>query len=230
MIMTRELLIFGANGALGKGIVKHFSSKKFDKIYTFDRKFDEQKYENIEKVVVDDLSVDANVKSAFQKVKSDKEKLFFLYNTVGGFAGGKKLWETDTDEVDRMFKLNLKSNYLIAKHFSALIKESAGGSLCLTAAYSGILPEKNKSSYGMSKAGLIHLVKELALEGSEINLSANSIAPYIIDTPENRKWMQNSDFSAWVKPVEVAKIAEFLFENFHFMTGNIITVKDRFEV
>ncbi len=228
--MNRELLIFGANGALGKGIVEYFKSKEFDKMYVFDLKFSELQYENIEKVIVSDLSVEKNVESAFGKVKAGKDKLFFLYSTIGGFAGGKKLWETDAAELDKMFTLNLKVNYLISKYFGSLVKQSAGGSLCLTAAYSGIISEKNKSSYGISKAGVIHLVKELALEGKEINLSANVIAPYIIDTPENRKWMHGNDFAGWVKPVEIAKIAEFLFENFHFITGNTITITHRFEV
>ncbi len=228
--MTRELLIFGANGALGKGIVEYFRSKEFDKIYIFDRKSNELQYENIEKIIVSDLSIEKNVEDAFRKVNASKDKLFFLYSTIGGFAGGKRLWETDSAEVDKMFTLNLKINYLISKYFASLVKESAGGSLCLTAAYSGIISEKSKSSYGISKAGVIHLVKELALEGKEINLSANAIAPFIIDTPENRKWMKDDDFSSWVKPSEIAKIAEFLFENFHFITENTITVTHRFEV
>ena len=34
--MKKELLIFGSNGALGKGVTKVLSQKDFDKIYFFD--------------------------------------------------------------------------------------------------------------------------------------------------------------------------------------------------
>ena len=51
------------------------------------------------------------------------------------------------------------------------------------------------AAYGVSKAGLIHLVKSLAMEGEKIKLSVNAIAPYIIDTKANREWGKESDFA-----------------------------------
>lgn len=90
-------------------------------------------------------------------------------------------------------------------------------------------PEINKTAYGVSKSALIHLVKSLALEGEKIKLSVNAIAPFIIDTPSNRKWMKNSDYSGWVKPEEIGKLAYSLFDNFNFISGNIISIKNRFD-
>lgn len=228
--MTKELLIFGAAGALGKGIIEYFSNKNFDKIYLFDLKLDDLKYYNMKKVTINDLSKEENVEKAFKEIKEGKDKLFFSYSTVGGFAGGKFIWEAEESEFDKMISINLKSNYLIAKYFAKLVKNSAGGSLCFTAALSGIITEDKKSSYGISKAALIHLVKELAHEGKKIKLSVNAIAPFIIDTPANREWMKDSDYSGWVKPAEIAEAAKFLFDNFQYMTGNIFTMPNRFEV
>jgi NAD(P)-dependent dehydrogenase (short-subunit alcohol dehydrogenase family) len=127
-----------------------------------------------------------------------------------------------------MINMNLKSGFLIAKHFSKTVKDSMGGSICFTAAFTGINPEINKSAYGVSKSGLIHLTKSLALEGEKINLSVNAIAPYIIDTPANREWMKGSDYSHWVKPAEIGELAHNLFTNFYFITGNIILLTKRF--
>jgi NAD(P)-dependent dehydrogenase (short-subunit alcohol dehydrogenase family) len=230
--MKKELLIFGANGALGKGITEVLISKDYSKIFLFDLKTDEQwnKVSNVENIIIRDLSIEQNVIDAFQEVKPAKDKILFLYSTVGGFFGGKSLWETNVDEWDKAFNMNLKSNYLIAKHFSKVVIESAAGSICFTAANTGLIPEARKAAYGASKGALIHLVKTLALEGKEINLSVNAIAPYIIDTPANREWMKDADFDKWIKPKEIGEFIYSLFSNYYFITGNIINLTHRFKI
>ena len=230
--MKKELLIFGANGALGKGITKYMLGSDYDKIYLFDIEMQKQKIgegENIEKINSGDLSVEKNVIEVFDKIKPSGEILFFLYSTVGGYFGGKNIRDTEEADWDKMMNMNLKSNYFIAKYFSKLVEKSAGGSICFTAAETGINAEKGKSAYGTSKSGLIHLVKTLALEGKSIKLSANAIAPFIIDTPANREWMQSPDYSEWVKPEEIGSLADSIFKNFHFISGNIIRLPIRFE-
>ncbi len=231
--MRRELLIFGANGALGKGITKTMVKKNYDSIYLFDFNIEKEDIENgksLVKVNTGDLSEEKNVKDAFSKVKPAVETIFFLYSTVGGYAGGKNIRETDVEEWDRMMNMNLKSNFFIAKYFSKLVEKSAGGSICFTAAQTGIIPETGKASYGTSKSGLIHFVKTLALESKSIKLSANAIAPYIIDTPANRDWMKDADSSSWIKTEEIGDLAHSIFTNFHFISGNILWLNTRFKV
>lgn len=230
--MKKNLLIFGSNGALGKGITESLIKKDYYKIYLFDISFDNESVEkdNVHKIKIKDLSEEKNVIEAFNSVDKSKDELFFLYSTVGGFSGGKSLWEMDISEWDKMINMNLRTGFLIAKHFARLVKDSAGGSICFTAAFTGLNPEVNKSAYGVSKSGLVHLTKSLALEGEKINLSVNAIAPYIIDTPANREWMKDSDFSKWVKPVEIGELAHNLFSNFYFITGNIILLTKRFNI
>jgi len=229
--MKKELLIFGANGALGKGITEVLTKKDFDKFYLFD--FDLKGLpdgKNIDNIMIKDLSEEKNVIDAFSKVKPLKEKYYFLYSTVGGFAGGKNIWETDAEEFDKMINMNLKSSFFVAKHFARLVKESSGGSICFTAAFTGVNPETKKAAYGSAKAALIHLVKTLALEGKEINLTVNAIAPYIIDTPANRRWMQDSDYEKWMKPGEIGELVYSVFNHFHFVTGNVINLTHRFKI
>ncbi len=231
--MKKELLIFGANGALGKGITDVLTKKDFDKVYLFD--FDLiglPEGKNITKVMIKDLAEEKNVMDAFSNVTSSKEKYYFLYSTVGGFAGGNNIWETEAEEFNNMINMNFKSSFFIAKHFARLVKESLGGSICFTAAFTGVNPETKKAAYGSAKAALIHLVKTLALEGKEINLTANAIAPYIIDTPANRKWMpgKDADYEKWMKPEEIGELVSNIFYHFNFLTGNIINLTHRFKV
>ena len=228
--MKKELLIFGSNGALGKGVTKVLSQKDFDKIYLFDSNQKERttSNKNVVNIEIKDLTHEENVIVAFSEVKPDKDKYYFLFSTIGGFWGGQTVWETKPEDWNRIFSMNVTTNFLIAKHFSWLVKGSAGGSICLTAAYTAENPEEMKGAYGASKSAVVHLVKTLAMEGQKINLSANAISPYIIDTPANRSWMPDADFNKWIKPEEVGELAFSLFQNFSFISGNVITLKNRF--
>ncbi|MFO7447447.1 MAG: SDR family oxidoreductase [Ignavibacteriaceae bacterium] len=226
--MQKELLIFGANSSLGKGVIKALAGKDFDKIYLFARNFSGMEIPgNAEKIEIKDLSIEENVRNCFNLVVPSKEKLFFLFSSIGGFTGGKKVWETGKDDLDRMLGINLIPGFFLAKYFSLLVSGSAGGSICFTAAFTGKNPEPGKSVYGLSKAALIHLVETLALEGKNINLTANAIAPYIIDTPENRKWMEESDLEKSLKPIEIGELVYDIFRSFYFITGNIIELTER---
>ena len=225
--MKNTLLIFGSSGALGNGITDYFLKKKYDQIYLFDFKHKDFFQDNVNKITVKDLSEEKNVKDAFSRIIPSKDSVFYLFSTVGGFAGGKKIWETEVGDFNRMINMNLKTNFLIAKYFSLLVKDSHSGSICLTAAFTGLVPEKEKGVYGTSKAALIHLVKTLSEEGKQINLSANAIAPFIIDTPANREWMRDSDYSEWIKPVEIAELVDSIFQNYNTDSGNIFQLKYR---
>jgi len=229
--MKKELLIFGSNGALGKGVTRILKTKDYDKIYLFDFHLKKGNTDpTVVQIKIDDLSNEENIKQAFSHIKSSKDTAFFLFSTVGGFSGGKKVWETDLDEFEKMINLNLTTSFLIAKHFALLIKDSHSGSICLTAAYTGLFPESGKAAYGASKGAMIHLVKSLAEEGNEIKLSVNAIAPYIIDTTANRGWMKDADFENWMKPEEIGELIHSLFNNYNFVTGNIIRLRNRFSL
>lgn len=226
--MKKELLIFGASGALGNGVTEVFLKKNYDKIYLFDFKHKALPNNEVKQILINDLSVEENVKIAFSKVTPSRDKAFFLFSTIGGFTGGRMIWETEVGYFDRMINMNLKTSFLITKYFSLLVKDSNSGSICLTSAYTGLVAEPGKAVYGASKAALIHLIKSLAEEGKEINLSANAIAPFIIDTPANREWMKDADFEDWIKPGEIGEFVDSIFQSYNLLSGNIYQLKYRF--
>jgi len=226
--LKKELLIFGSSGALGNGVTEIFLKKNYDRVYLFDFKHKEIPNNEVKQILINDLSVEENVKIAFSKVTPSRDTAFFLFSTVGGFTGGKMIWETEVGYFDRMINMNLKTSFLIAKYFSLLVKSSRSGSICLTSAYTGLVAEPGKAVYGTSKAALIHLIKTLAEEGKEINLSANAIAPFIIDTPANREWMKDADYEDWIKPGEIGEFVDSIFQSYNLLSGNIFQLKYRF--
>ena len=199
--MKKILLIFGANGSLGKGITKVLSEKNYDDIYLFDFEKPETVSGKHKFVVIDDLSVEENVEEAFSYVERENNAVYFLYSTIGGFGGGTGIEDYDYDEWRNMFDKNLNTNFLLAKYFSKLVSDKNEGSVCFTSALTGVNPEKNKSAYGISKSALIYLVKTLAKEGKENNITANCIAPRVLDTEENREWVKDASIMVNVEAV-----------------------------
>lgn len=57
--------------------------------------------------------------------------------------------------------------------------------------------------YGVAKSAVHHLTKSIADKdgGLPSNSCALAILPITLDTPMNRKWMPNADFSTWT-PLE----------------------------
>lgn len=248
--MKKHLIIFGSNGALGKGVTEVILRKGYEKVYLIEsthkkntRMSDETiSYEipasvgmtreagmtKVVKIQTGNLAEEGNVIKAFENIKPSKGILFFLYSTVGGFTGGKNLCDTNVEDLNTMFDSNLKTSFLIGKYFARLVKESAGGSILYTAAMTGLNPEQGKIPYGVSKSSVIYLVETLALEGAKINMTANAIVPYIIDTPANRKWMgDNYDYETVVKPADVGELVHSVFLNFRIVSGTLFRLPGR---
>lgn len=219
--MKSYILIFGSQGNLGKGITKVLAEKEFTKIYLFDRHFSRIKSPNnqIVQIKVKDLMNEEDVISAFNNITIDQKADYHLISTIGMFMGGKTITDTKYDDWLRVHSTNLNISFLIAKHFSKLVKAAKGGSIWLTSAITSLNPEEGKAAYGSSKNSLNYLVKTLAKEGRKINLSSNAIAPFIIDTKQNREWI--SDKTLMVSPKSIGNLLYSLIKNYKILSGNV---------
>ncbi|MFH1197685.1 MAG: SDR family NAD(P)-dependent oxidoreductase [bacterium] len=221
--MEKNLLIFGATGYLGSRITKILCEKDYKSVFLFARDLSSLEHdERITAIKIKDFSVEENVTSAFSHIIPDRSAFYFLISTIGGYIGGKSVKETAYKDWLTLQKNNLNASFLLAKHFSRLVEHSSGGSICFIGARAGLFPERNNAAYGISKSGLNYLTKVLALEGKSYNLSANTIAPYIIDSPENREWVK--DKSEMVDPDKIAELVHGIFTKYDTLTGNIFEI------
>jgi NAD(P)-dependent dehydrogenase (short-subunit alcohol dehydrogenase family) len=225
----KTVIIFGAYGALGSGVTKTLLMKDYDKFFLADfdaetRKADDNRVTNISS---GDLSVEKNVEKVYNKFAIKEGSEVYLFSTVGGYFGGKDIGDTSLEELDRMLNINLRTNFLLAKHYLKRYDNNIGG-LCFTTALSGFNPERGKAAYGLSKSALNYLVETLALECNDKKIAVNGIAPWVIDTPENRKWDKDSDYEKWHKPEEIGALIDFIFRAGNIVSGNIISLKIRF--
>ena len=90
--------------------------------------------------------------------------------------------------------LNLQSAIYLTKLVIPQMQQRMDGSIIYLASIAGIRGNKSIGLYGISKAGLIQLARNLAVEFGPNNIRVNSISPGMIDTPFSQGLMSNDDF------------------------------------
>ncbi len=157
-----------------------------------------------------DVTDEAAAQAAVADVLAARGRLDVLVNAVGGFSGGRPLWESAAGDLDRMLALNLRSGWALARAVAPVMLARGRGAIVNVAAQAALAPPAGLGAYTASKAAAIALVASLAADLKGTNVRANTILPSIIDTPANRKSMPDADFSKWPKPEEIARVVLFL--------------------
>ena len=146
-------------------------------------------------------------------------------NIAGGFIGGQYVSEMDTERWDLMMDLNLKSVFLMCKAVLPYMIERGEGKIVNVSARAGLAGAAGMSAYCVSKGGVRTLTEAIAEEVKDKGININAIMPSIIDTQANRQSMPKADFSKWVSPHKIAKVARFLVsEDAQIINGAAIPV------
>jgi NAD(P)-dependent dehydrogenase (short-subunit alcohol dehydrogenase family) len=137
-------------------------------------------------------------------------RLDAVVNTIGGYAGGIKLWELETKTFDAMLSLNLRSGYALARAVLPAMLKQRRGSIVNVAAKAALDHGAGAAAYAASKAAAVALMDSLAADTKGTGIRVNSILPSIIDTKANREAMPDADFATWPKPEDIAQVILFL--------------------
>jgi NAD(P)-dependent dehydrogenase (short-subunit alcohol dehydrogenase family) len=133
-----------------------------------------------------------------------------LINTVGGYAGGVRLWELDTRVFDQMLAQNLRSGFVLSRAAVPVMLKQGYGSIVNVASKAAFDHASGAAAYAASKAAAVAMMNSLAADLKGTGVRVNSILPSIIDTEANRKAMPNADFTKWPKPEDIARVILFL--------------------
>ena len=100
---------------------------------------------------------------------------------VQGPAG--PIGDTREDDFDHVMAVNLRSAMALTARLIPGMAERGGGSVILVASIAGLRGNKAIGLYGLSKAALAQLARNLAVEWGPRNVRVNAIAPGLIRTP-----------------------------------------------
>ena len=113
-----------------------------------------------------------------------------------------------TEDWSHVFDVNVHGYALMAKHIVPLFKQQYSGSIIQFASISGLIAQSNFVAYSTSKAAIIQMTKNLAVDLGSYNIRCNSISPGC-----TRKFVHSLSFSCsnhvhiLVTPVLIKAIA-----------------------
>jgi glucose 1-dehydrogenase len=98
-----------------------------------------------------------------------------------GITAPGKLADLDVETWDRVFNIDLRANWLLAKAAYPYLKKSRG-SIVMLASMAGIVPQLPHGAYSPAKAALIMLTEMLAMEWGPDGIRANAVCPGFVHT------------------------------------------------
>lgn len=210
-------LVAGGTGGLGRAVSLAFLREGASVIVTYRKQeeFDALRgaaaanASALEGHVVD-LTNESVAAGLVTGVVSRNGKLDAVVNTIGGYAGGIKLWDLETKVFDTMLALNLRAGFLLARAVLPIMLKQKNGSFVNVAAKAAIDHGAGASAYAASKAAAVAMMDSLAADAMGTGVRVNSVLPSIIDTAANRQAMPGANFATWPKPDDIAQVILFL--------------------
>jgi NAD(P)-dependent dehydrogenase (short-subunit alcohol dehydrogenase family) len=165
-------------------------------------------------------------------------RLDILVNNAG-IAVLRPFLELPLAEFERVLRVNLMGALLCGQHAARhMIGRGGGGRIVNIASISGQRAGTNRTSYGTSKAALIQLTRQMALELAPHRITANAIAPGPVETDMVRAAHTPAQRAAYGRmvpaqrygtPAEVAAAALFLVsDEAAYVTGHVLDVDGGF--
>jgi NAD(P)-dependent dehydrogenase (short-subunit alcohol dehydrogenase family) len=206
----KVVLITGANGGLGSHVTKAFLEAGA-KVAGVSPKIQQSDFSSPTFTALPgDISTASGSKNLVESVLTRFGKLDVVVHTVGGFAGGQSIADTDDATFNGMFNINLYATFYLVRAALPAMRKAGGGRIIAIGSRAAVEPDAGVGAYSASKAAMVSLVKTVALENKDVGITANVILPGTIDTAANRKAMPKADVSKWVQPANIARLIVWL--------------------
>jgi len=203
-------LVTGANGGLGVSVTNALLDAGAA-VIGVSRKIDQSEFTSPSFLAMSaDISTGDSAQKAVNDVFSRYGRIDILVHTVGGFAGGARIDETDDSIFRQMMDVNLNAAFYMLRAVIPHMRKAGNGTIIAIGSRAAEDPGPGVGAYSASKSALVSLIKTIARENKDVGITANVILPGTMDTPANRRAMPKADFSSWVQTDSVASLIVWL--------------------
>lgn len=166
-----------------------------------------------------DVTIEHEVVGAAVQVDEAFGRCDALVNNAGVIRWSR-LEDTDLTDWDVTMGVNVTGAFLCTRHVGALMLREGVGSIVNIGSVAGGMPQGFSGAYSPSKAAVIMLARQVAVEWGPRGIRGNAVSPGIMQTPMARDFLSDPDTLAAREqmlatqrigtPEEVAHVVAFL--------------------
>jgi NAD(P)-dependent dehydrogenase (short-subunit alcohol dehydrogenase family) len=182
-----------------------------------------------------DVSQRDDVEKMAQRVMRAFGKIDILANCAGVWIPGQTLIDCSDENWDTVIDTNLKGTYLCCQAAGKVMVGQQSGSIINLSSQVGLTPGTGVGAYSISKAGIIMLTRQIALELAGYNIRANALAPGIVKTDFNSAFWKDPGMEKQTagmvplgrlaEPEDIAEAALFLAsDSSGYITGEVLCI------
>lgn len=169
-----------------------------------------------------DVADAADVTALVKQTLELTGRLDILVNNAGVGHTPQPMEELSEEEFDRIFSVNAKAIYLLAREVVPVMKAAGGGAILNIASTGGVSPRPNLTWYNASKGWVITATRAMAVELAASQIRVNALNPVAgetpllktfmgEDTPEVRaKFLSSIPLGRFSTPADMGAAAAFL--------------------
>ncbi|MBL1213128.1 MAG: SDR family oxidoreductase [Ignavibacteriae bacterium] len=242
LLKNKVSIVTGGGSGIGKSIASIFAASG-SKIYLFDINEDQgtstcdeiNKSGGNAEFIYCNIADPVNVKKAVEKALENESRIDILVNNAGISHVGN-IEQTTTEDMDKLFNVNVKGMFHVTKEIIPQMVKSGGGVILNLASIVAKVGIAERFAYTMTKGAVLSMTLSIAKDYIDKNIRCNCICPARVHTPfvddylaknysgrEEEVFENLSKFQPigrMGKPDEIAKFALFLCsDDSSFITG-----------
>ncbi|MEQ1537398.1 MAG: SDR family NAD(P)-dependent oxidoreductase [Sphingorhabdus sp.] len=203
MQLGRVAVVTGAAGGIGQAIARRFQSQGAQ-LVLMDMALEplEEFADKLKPLggppplsIACDLTIAEQVKDAAAKVEVDLGGTQILAANAGVLRPASTVADIEIADWDLTMAVNLRAPFLCARYFGSSMVEAGKGAIVITGSIAAHLPNTT-AAYGPSKAGVLALARQLAVEWGPRGIRTNTVSPGLVRTPLSEHFYADPDASA----------------------------------
>jgi 3-oxoacyl-[acyl-carrier protein] reductase len=232
-------VVTGAGRGIGRAIALQFAAEGADIVCV------SRTEENSQKVAEEvralgrrgwawavDVANSEAVTKAVEAILNDPGRVDILVNNAGVTRDGLLMRMSEADW-DTVLDTNLKGAFLFTKALTRAFVKQRSGRIVNVASVIGLIGNAGQSNYAASKAGLIGFTKSMARELASRGITANVLAPGLVETDMTAVLSQELrtdvlkriPLGNFGQPEDIARAALFLASpGARYITGQVLAV------
>jgi NAD(P)-dependent dehydrogenase (short-subunit alcohol dehydrogenase family) len=182
-----------------------------------------------------DISLRTDVEKMAAAVTGYFPQIDILVNCAGVWLPGQTLIECSDENWDKVMNTNLRGTFLCCRAIGRIMAAQKRGNIINISSQVGLTAGSGIGAYSISKAAIIMLTRQLALELAKYNIRVNALAPGVVKTDFNTAFWKGPEIekrsAAMVplgrlaEPEDVADCAVFLASDAsRYVTGEVLAV------